>query len=1369
MDKRLVVFFLTMQWFTVVPAQVQRVSEVPESSKAAALQRLQQQARYRWVVRWSADNKRVRSIIGMESYSGKQKGQERARAFLRNNAVLFDISSGLQDLKVIGERESSTGQHIQFQQQYRDVPVENGRIKVNLNAQGAVLSVFSSYATIKYIKMEPAINAQQVRDIAIEAMLQEAVKPRSPRDGAEAKPLTRDQLKLKEEPSINQVVFLIDNGASAVLAYKVVVKAEPHLMVEFIIDAQTGKILRANNLIRYAVDGEGRVFIPNPINALNDGTLRDTGDNAADVPNGAYTDVPLWDLNDPVGGQHSLTGLYVKSEDIQNPNTATVTEAGTAFNYDRSQDGFEEVMVYYHIDRSQRYIQSLGFIDANNRQIRVDAHGRTDDNASYDPTPSGAGFLVFGDGGSEGGEDADMIIHEYGHSIQDNQNPDAFPPAGEAGAIGEGFGDYFASSSYLAESTASGWDPACYDEWDWINFSGNTAGTACERQMDNTKVYPADVAGEEHEDGELWSGALWDALLQLGKTTADRLALQSNYNMPVGPTFKQGADAVMTADLQLFFGSHLTQLCQIFINRGFYAAADCPQLPPDAGNQDTLVVLVNFNDAALANDPINFAAVQGIIGDMNDYLAEVTYGQVSLTPTIKGWYNLPSNRATYYDDTAANVLIEMVDDAIAEIVSAEPGFDFSTYDRMLLISNDDGSGGEDRGQRDWATTGPWPYTVPGAFGNKLMSVSVHRFDHSEAQFTHALGHHFGLFDLYSHEGVIFPRPYANGWGNMAKDDTDNFNNVHYLGWSKLKPDWLDDADVRFVARPPATPDPADHFDQTFPLSRQSIDAAGQELIQIGTTQGVTDRDEERVSYYVEARDKSGAYDVNLPDSGVLVYYVNEDISQGFGPLRLVDATPADNDVSNAALQIGDSINNIDSTGLNVSVLAPTGGEDYRVRIDYDPPESDVDAWIHARDGNWRSVDIWVDSPACNEGVCGFDLDNGRSEVDRGDKPAPEQPNRLYAHVYNHGPGIAHNVRIDFWISDPYHGIDGGGVDPDTGGNVAFNKHFFTVIDDLPPSDEGVVVFVAWTPEPVPPGQSNPHACVKVKIAEVFNDTNDFNQASQENIHEYDTTASSPYKEVVQPFQIANPYDHPILVYLRADNVPQGWDATLIPEKVHLPVGGSTLAQVQIQAPQDYPVCSTEYVSVSAWYPSGDTLLQLGGTTAQVNLKKSASVNIQNSWENCPRKNPKQAVASHVQSSNLLLQDETRCKLLHSEGCTDPPQPYAHITLEYTGPNGEPIYHDVVTDANGCYEDFLVNPVPGGWTVEATYPGDECFSADTTGDISVTVPPDSGASTCIPCWLLWLLLIGLFLLILWLYWRCCRRYQLMSTNVTDGGR
>ena len=55
------------------------------------------------------------------------------------------------------------------------------------------------------------------------------------------------------------------------------------------------------------------------------------------------------------------------------------------FFYDRSENGFEAVVAYYHIDKSQRYIQQLGITDIQNNGLDVNPQGVTRDDSFYYP------------------------------------------------------------------------------------------------------------------------------------------------------------------------------------------------------------------------------------------------------------------------------------------------------------------------------------------------------------------------------------------------------------------------------------------------------------------------------------------------------------------------------------------------------------------------------------------------------------------------------------------------------------------------------------------------------------------------------------------------------------------------------------------------------------------------------------------------------------------------------------------------------------------------------------------------------------------------------------------------------------------------
>ena len=103
-------------------------------------------------------------------------------------------------------------------------------------------------------------------------------------------------------------------------------------------------------------------------------------------------------------------------------------------------------MAYFHIDRAQRYIQSLGFggrrpngINDRTQVVVADAFPTTT-RSSLPATRK----IKYGIGGVDDAEDADVILHEYGHAIQDDQVR-WFGQGDQAGAIGEGFGDYWAA------------------------------------------------------------------------------------------------------------------------------------------------------------------------------------------------------------------------------------------------------------------------------------------------------------------------------------------------------------------------------------------------------------------------------------------------------------------------------------------------------------------------------------------------------------------------------------------------------------------------------------------------------------------------------------------------------------------------------------------------------------------------------------------------------------------------------------------------------------------------------------------------------------------------------------------------------------
>jgi zinc metalloprotease ZmpB len=280
-----------------------------------------------------------------------------------------------------------------------------------------------------------------------------------------------------------------------------------------------------------------QVFAPNPVADLGIQTLTDQKDadyfSADPALRKAYHQATLTNLD----GSGTLTGDYAKV--ISSTGKAAT---GTSFVYTRDQDQFEQVMGYYWITRAQLYIQSLGFgstlpaVNKRQQLLRVDQFGG--DNSFY---REGTGKLTItvGKGGVDDGEDAEVIVHEYGHSVQDNQVP-GFGTTPDAGAIGEAFGDYLAVTVSAHEAPTA--DEACVADWDSTSYTSTVPH--CLRRVDGNKHYPEDLEGEVHADGEIWSRALWDIRNALGPKLADTIIIRAQFDFT--PAISMPAAAAAT-------------------------------------------------------------------------------------------------------------------------------------------------------------------------------------------------------------------------------------------------------------------------------------------------------------------------------------------------------------------------------------------------------------------------------------------------------------------------------------------------------------------------------------------------------------------------------------------------------------------------------------------------------------------------------------------------------------------------------------------------------------------------------------------------------------------------------------------------------
>jgi hypothetical protein len=350
------------------------------------------------------------------------------------------------------------------------------------------------------------------------------------------------------------------------------------------VDAATADVLDKFNMIREAT-GSAQLFVPNPVVA-QDGYagLKDRKDRDSALLTSLRTPVSLENIQD---GQSCLKGDWVNVK-VGKKKKQVCKDSLSWNSVTRSDNRFEALMAYYHVDQAQEYIQTFGLlpINAESQNVVVDAF--PDDNSFYLPHKD---RIEMGTGGVDDGEDAEVFVHEYGHAVQDAQNPDAFrSDSKQAGAQGEGFGDYFAEA-YATEKTGfdSEWSH-CVMEWDATSYDDDLEPGICLRRtdVDNTRSQQQDFCGdafghrfrnEIHCIGEVWSSALFDLRTALGDdgggdSIMDNVVLVSHQLLPPAPTFQDASEALIAADESEYGGGdHCTTIRAELVSRELLSAS----------------------------------------------------------------------------------------------------------------------------------------------------------------------------------------------------------------------------------------------------------------------------------------------------------------------------------------------------------------------------------------------------------------------------------------------------------------------------------------------------------------------------------------------------------------------------------------------------------------------------------------------------------------------------------------------------------------------------------------------------------------------------------------------------------------------------
>lgn len=479
-----------------------------------------------------------------------------AEALMQRYDWLADEGYGL---SLAHERESRFARHFAFDQDFKGIPIYHRGVKANVGMDGGLFSILNNLGLVPH----PAPAAFQLTEADVIAQYREKY----------------DQGESEFELSVNKTYFV--DGDLLVPAFRVDYSYGNSLW-EDVVDARDFRTYSRRDLGSYHhsylagadTNGTAMVFSPDPLTSSGNayGSSPNWQDNNdADNPdlNGERISVVLQDISYDAG-IFRLEGPYAKVTDLEAPNTAVVTSTDGTFNFTRSQSGFEDVMCYYHIDTYQRYIQSRGFNNLYATPLNLDPHGLNGQDNSHFVPSGGSTRLAFGEGCVDDAEDADVIVHEYGHALSFSGSPGTNSGTERQG-LDEGIGDYIAAS-YSKSLHYQFWKNTF--TWDGHNdcWSGRSASDPTPYPPSSTNIYVF---------GAIWASTLMEVHDQIGREQSDVVFFQSLFGNFNNMTLTDAARVVLDADSLAYGLAHEAQYKSAFCSRGILTGVDCIVGRPD--------------------------------------------------------------------------------------------------------------------------------------------------------------------------------------------------------------------------------------------------------------------------------------------------------------------------------------------------------------------------------------------------------------------------------------------------------------------------------------------------------------------------------------------------------------------------------------------------------------------------------------------------------------------------------------------------------------------------------------------------------------------------------------------------------------------
>jgi extracellular elastinolytic metalloproteinase len=678
----------------------------------------------------------VSRLDGFLTAPSKKAARTIALAYISAHVDVFGLdAAGIARLQLRRDYVDIAGtHHLSFEQTVAGIPVFGNGIQANVTKDGRLINVVGSpVANLPTEAVMPGITAAKARVAAV-SDLQQTAKSASEQVQAGARQLTT----FSNGDTAALSYFMTAGGPR--LAWQTLTAPTSQELYTHIIDAATGRVLYRQSLVDYD-NGKAWDYYPG---AANGGTQQTRNLTA-----------PGWLPNNSPDLAGNVAHVYsdVNDDNIAEPSEEVVPSGSKQFNYplvsfnsdggscsaqfvctwdpntpfswqtNRAQNA---VQVFYYLGKYHDHLAAapIGFTRAAGNFEAVDgdqlqaetmdgantADGLPDpnhvDNANMSTPPDGQSprmqMYLFpqpatpGDTflPSDGGDEADVVYHEYTHGLSNRLVVDAMGNSTlgnvEAGSMGEAWSDWYAMDflvdlGFQKDTKADG-------EVRIGNYVGagqdliRTQPLDCPVGSTSARCPGTPGAGpggytygdfgkiigqpEVHADGEIWGETLWDLRNALGSKLTESLVTRAMELSPSNPSYLDERNAILMADQVVNHGKANKKIWSVFAHRGmgyFAGATDGDDtapvedfsLPPAAGTPTgSLSGTVTDQDshAAIAGAVVAFGGHAS--GFPNDYAAVTdASGDYTITGILPGTYPSVFSSGSGFDRQVSTVSV----------------------------------------------------------------------------------------------------------------------------------------------------------------------------------------------------------------------------------------------------------------------------------------------------------------------------------------------------------------------------------------------------------------------------------------------------------------------------------------------------------------------------------------------------------------------------------------------------------------------------------------------------------------------------------------------------------------------------------------